>query len=130
MRTTALALLCATLVLAACGTEQSATDPEGSGETVPSSESPEPSAGSGSPAVEKAMADLARRLDVAADEIAVDSEEAVTWNDGSLGCAEKGMMYTQALVEGSRIVLSVDGTTYEYHSGGNREPFLCENPTQ
>ena len=33
------------------------------------------------------------------------SAAAVTWSDGSAGCPEPGMMYTQALVPGYRIVL-------------------------
>ena len=61
----------------------------------------------GSPTTREAVADLARRLHVAEDAIAVERVEEVTWNDGSLGCAEPGSMYTQALVAGSRITLSV-----------------------
>ena len=38
------------------------------------------------------------------------------------------MMYTQALVEGSLIVLRVDGKHYQYHAAKGRQPFLCENP--
>ena len=56
--------------------------------------------------------------------------EEVTWKDGSLGCAERGSMYTQALVDGQRIVLEADGSRYEYHSGADGSPFLCEEPTQ
>ena len=55
--------------------------------------------------------------------------QEVTWRDGSLGCAKPDLLYTQALVDGSRITLRVAGTTYEYHSGGSR-PFLCKNPTE
>jgi hypothetical protein len=40
------------------------------------------------------------------------------------------MSYTQALVDGQRIVLEVDGARYEYHSGAHRPPFLCEDPSQ
>jgi hypothetical protein len=39
------------------------------------------------------------------------------------------MRYTQAIVNGSKIVLEVDGVEYRYHQGGNRELFLCEQPT-
>lgn len=38
------------------------------------------------------------------------------------------MEYTQALVAGSRIVLSHGGVSYEYHQGGADNPFLGENP--
>lgn len=83
-----------------------------------------------SPAVAAAVADLAERQGVDAAEITVVSREEVTWRDGSLGCAEPGMSYTQALVDGTRIVLSLAGKDYEYHAGGGRSPFLCERPTQ
>ncbi len=88
---------------------------------------PDPAAG---PEVGRAVADLAERLGVAEHHVVVDRVEDVTWRDGSLGCAEQGRAYTQALVEGSRIVLTVGGRSYKYHSGGNRGPFLCERPTQ
>jgi hypothetical protein len=76
----------------------------------------------------EAIQDLSGRLGIQSGEIKVVSEKNVTWRDGSLGCPKPGMMYTQALVEGTLIVLRVDDTKYEYHSGGGRAPFYCENP--
>jgi hypothetical protein len=78
--------------------------------------------------VETATADLASRLEVDSADIEVISVEEVTWRDGSLGCPEPGMFYTQALVDGTRIVLGAGGRSYHYHAGGNRTPFLCEHP--
>ena len=75
--------------------------------------------------VEIAKADLAARLGVDAASITVVTAEAVTWPDGSLGCPQPGMSYTQVMVDGARIVLAVGGEEYAYHSGGNRSPFLC-----
>ncbi len=63
-------------------------------------------------------------------DIEVVSVEEVTWRDGSRGCAEPGMAYTQALIDGSRITLRVGTTTYEYHSGGSQPPSRCEKPTE
>ena len=153
-RTTALprALAAAALFLAVagCGSQgdDAATEPA-TGESA--SESPEPTpdetpdeteespmpsqtpggpGGTGGAAQEAAVADLAERLGVSAEDITVASTDAVTWRDGSLGCAAPDMMYTQALVEGTRIVLEADGQRYEYHAGGNRPAFLCEKPTQ
>lgn len=77
-----------------------------------------------------AVADLATRLGVDAASIEVVSEEEVTWRNGSLGCAKEGQMYTQALVDGTRIILRVDATDYEYHSGRGRSAFLCDAPTE
>lgn len=75
-----------------------------------------------------AVADLAGRLGIPDDEIVVVTEKNVTWRDGSLGCPKPGMMYTQALVEGTLIVLRADGRDYSYHSGAGKPPFYCENP--
>jgi hypothetical protein len=75
--------------------------------------------------VDIAVADLATRLDIDPTEIQIVSVEEVTWPDGSLGCPRPGMSYTQALVDGQLIVLSVDGTDYEYHSGRTGDPFYC-----
>lgn len=86
--------------------------------------------GASTPATRHAVADLSKRLGVGPDEIEVVRVEEVVWRDGSLGCAEPGMMYTQALVDGSRVVLSTGGRSYEYHAGGARKAFLCRNPTQ
>ncbi len=80
--------------------------------------------------VAAAVADLAARLGVGESVITVVSVEEVTWPDGSLGCPQPGMRYTQVLVNGSLILLEVDGVTYEYHSGGGRDPFYCPNPTE
>ena len=86
--------------------------------------------GPDSPQSRAAVADLAARLGVDADEVAVVAVEEVIWRDGSLGCAEQGRAYTQALVDGHRITLTVGEERYEYHDGGSRDPFLCETPTQ
>lgn len=75
--------------------------------------------------VEAAIADLTGRI---GDDtlIGVTSAFTLTWPDGSLGCPEPGMSYTQALVEGYRIELTADGATYAYHGALGQDPFLCE----
>jgi hypothetical protein len=65
-------------------------------------------------------------LNVPETDIEVVSSEAVTWNDGSLGCPQPGMAYVQVQVDGSLIRLRAGGRDYEYHSGGQRGPFLCQ----
>ncbi len=80
------------------------------------------------PLIAKAKADLADRLGISADDIETVSAEAVVWPDGSLGCPQPGMEYTQVLVDGAKIVLYAQGKTWEYHSGGTRDPFLCSTP--
>lgn len=78
--------------------------------------------------LEGAKEDLARRLDVAAAEVTVVTQEEIVWRNGALGCPEEGMMYTQALVDGSLLILEVDGQQYEYHgrAGGSLE--FCADP--
>jgi hypothetical protein len=80
--------------------------------------------------VQQAQQDLAKQLAVPVEQIEFVSFEDVLWPDGSLGCPQPGMAYTQVLVEGYRILLQYEGQTYAYHGGGNRPPFLCKNPQQ
>ncbi len=77
---------------------------------------------------EAARADLATQLGVSEGDIAITSAALVVWNDGSIGCPQPGMSYTQALVDGARITLLHAGTEYIYHQGGD-QPFLCEEPS-
>lgn len=53
------------------------------------------------------------------------SADRVTWNDGSWGCPAAGVGYTQAVVEGYRIVVEIDGQTYDYRFGAGPTPRLC-----
>lgn len=78
--------------------------------------------------VQVAKADLARRVDADPSEITLVEVREVTWRDGSLGCPQPGMRYTQALVNGSQITLEFGGQIYYYHSGGGRGPFYCASP--
>jgi hypothetical protein len=74
--------------------------------------------------------DAARRTDVPEAEITVRQAEAVTWNDGSLGCPEPGTVYTQALVDGYHIVLDADGELLDYRVGSGSDIRLCESPIE
>jgi hypothetical protein len=78
--------------------------------------------------VHQAQQDLAKRLNVPVESIEFGKFEDVLWPDGSLGCPQPGMAYTQVMVEGYRILLQYGGQVYAYHGGGDRLPFLCENP--
>ncbi|HEU0068085.1 MAG TPA: hypothetical protein VFQ26_02335, partial [Nitrospiraceae bacterium] len=51
--------------------------------------------------------------------ITVQSAQRVTWRDGSLGCPEPQMQYTQALVPGWRGILRVGDAIYDYHAAIN-----------
>jgi hypothetical protein len=78
--------------------------------------------------VARAIQDLASRLNITPEEIALVDVAEVVWRDGSLGCPQPGIMYTQALVDGMRIRLSAGEVIYHYHSSIRGQPFLCESP--
>lgn len=125
-----LAAIAVGLALTACADDPAPTQPEETAVDDPTTSEPAPVPGADAPDVRASVDDLASRLGVDAGAVTVVAVQEVTWSDGSKGCAKKGMMYTQSLIEGSRITLEADGTTYEYHSGGSGGPFLCERPTQ
>jgi hypothetical protein len=112
------------LLLVGCGAEADPPSGQESSVSQPRSSSTPPAGG----LVEQAKSDLAGRLGQPAAEITLVSAEEVTWRDAALGCPQPGMYYAQVLTNGSRIVLTAGGKQYHYHSGGQRAPFLCENP--
>jgi len=77
----------------------------------------------------QAEQDLAWRLAISVEQIQLVEVQSVTWPDKGLGCPQPGMVYTQIQVDGLLIRLRAGNRLYEYHSGGNRAPFLCEQPT-
>ncbi len=77
--------------------------------------------------VEQARADLAGRLKIPADQIVLVEFKSVEWPDGSLGCPQPGMAYTQVQVDGLLIRFQANSVLFDYHSGGVRPPFLCEH---
>jgi hypothetical protein len=62
---------------------------------------------------------------VLAQAITVQSAQRVTWRDGSLGCPERHVQYTQALVPGWRVVLRAGDKTFDYHAAANGHLMLC-----
>lgn len=73
--------------------------------------------------------DVQNRAGVAAEAIVLIRAEATTWNDGSLGCPQPGMFYTQALVDGYWVVLQVGDVVYDYRTSGTVYFVLCEQPS-
>jgi hypothetical protein len=125
MKRYAAVLVASVALLAAGGCGDTPTAPPAQEETVAEGEGPTPERAG---VTGDAVRDLSRRLDVGPEQITVVSAEEVTWRDGSIGCPQPGMMYTQSLTDGSRVVLEAGGRRYEYHAGGRRPAFLCENP--
>mgnify|MGYP000853431406 FL=1 len=104
--------------------------PEATTPAAPAEEVPMPQPPIMTDDVAFALNDLASRLGVAADAISVVRVEEVDWPDGSLGCPQPDMRYTQALVNGTFIQLRAGDQLYNYHSGGRRQPFLCTSKNE
>jgi hypothetical protein len=62
---------------------------------------------------------------VAREQLVIVRAEPVVWNDGSLGCPELGMEYTQALVNGYWVVIEASGQTYDFRVGSGGSFRLC-----
>jgi hypothetical protein len=75
--------------------------------------------------LDAALDDAARRASVDRASITIISAASVTWSDGSAGCPAPGVMYTQALVPGYRIVLQVGNQMLNYHAGRMGKPTFC-----
>jgi hypothetical protein len=71
------------------------------------------------------VADAAKRFKVAESAVVLTHAEQVTWNDGSMGCAEPGRMYTQALVPGFRVVAKTSGGELAYHTDTRGSAVSC-----
>jgi hypothetical protein len=73
------------------------------------------------------LADLLERTGSDRSMVEVIKSEFVVWSDGSLGCPQPGMMYTQALVDGYQVIFAVDGNTFDYHLSDRGAFVLCES---
>lgn len=60
---------------------------------------------------------LAKQLGVAADQVRIASVEQVDWPDGCLGIQRPGIMCTQIIVPGYRVILEASGKQYEFRTG-------------
>jgi hypothetical protein len=63
---------------------------------------------------------LAGRRGITPDDVVTRAVEAVTWPDACLGLRASGVFCAQVLTPGYRIILEVDGTTYEYRADTHR----------
>ena len=134
MKTLAGLLIIPLLVACAAGSGS----PPVSGRAIPSAE-PIPSDGAlppggsdGLPAdmLEDVIALAEEETGVDRSEIHVVLAEAVTWSDGSIGCPEAGMMYTQALVPGYRVILDIAGEELAFHAPESGEFKPCRSPIE
>ncbi len=74
----------------------------------------------------QAVADLAGRLGVPADQVTVVRVDPVDFADASLGVPEPGQVYAQVITPGVVIVLAADGVQYEYHGGDGRVVYAAD----
>jgi hypothetical protein len=140
-----------TLVVAACGaddTSESTTLPptsasEASTSTVPERQERDPAdlpervpADDGTTVtgevpnelLDPVIADAASRAGVDAATVTVVTAQEMMWPDGSLGCAEPGGIYTQAIVPGYWVIVEAGGVAYDYRLDDNGFFKLCTSP--
>ena len=113
--------------LAACGPDPNATGPTNESivrspaNLTPKQESSPPKTAVPKGILDPILKDAAKLANVPGEQLVIVRAESVVWNDGSLGCPEPGMMYTQALVNGYWVIIDAAGRTYDYRvdSGGS-----------
>ncbi len=103
------------------------TSPTAPGQT-PATPHPTPADVLDLPGVREAIEAEAARTGVPVDQVTVAGYADVTWPDGSLGCPQPGMMYTQALVPGRHLELAVNGDVASYHAAADHGFSYCADP--
>lgn len=78
--------------------------------------------------VQHCKQELANKLGIDQEAISLVSAEEVMWPSGAMGCPSPDRMYTQALIEGVRIVLEANQKQYSYHASKNGVPSYCPRP--
>lgn len=77
--------------------------------------------------LERILVDAAARSGLDDSALAIIQDQAVVWPDGSLGCPQPGMMYTQALVDGYHVLVQAGETVLDYRATQRGSFVLCEN---
>jgi hypothetical protein len=123
MRRVLFVLVFFVLMLTACAAEVGATEEPSTPETEETSaptesatEAPTESPAELTPVEDAVVARLAENLGIAPEEITVVSTEEVEWPDGCLGIQMEGLMCTQAIVPGFRVILDANGREVEYRT--------------
>lgn len=130
-----IAALASALLIAACAAGPAATPSMAEEQPIPDPTATDDTAEPTPPMADITEQGLAALVARAAEEAGVDigevrvvTAEEVTWPDGSLGCPEPGMSYTQALVPGFRVVLEIGGDELNFHAAQGGEFRFCEDP--
>ena len=85
----------------------------------------------GKTAVNAAIAAVMKDLNVDANQVKIIAVEAVEWPNGCLGIQRMGVLCTQAIVPGYRVILEASGKQYEYHTnetGSIALPAVAQTP--
>ncbi|HZB94978.1 MAG TPA: hypothetical protein VE268_03365 [Herpetosiphonaceae bacterium] len=71
---------------------------------------------------------LSKKTGVDTSKLVLTAKDALDWPDSALGCPAPGMMYSQIVTPGFKLVYSDGAKTYEVHTdrSGNRA-VLCQN---
>src|SRR5262245_25196267 len=75
--------------------------------------------------LEPILKEAAKLANVLRQQLQIVRAEAVVWNDGSLGCPEPGMQYTQALASGYWVVVKSAERTYDFRVRRDGSFRLC-----
>ena len=75
--------------------------------------------------LECVLKEAAALANVAPEQLVILRAESVIWNDGSLGCPDPGMLYTQAQVNGYWVVIDAAGRKYDFRVGSRGNFRLC-----
>ena len=76
--------------------------------------------------LESILDDLMAQEGLQREAIEVERSEYVIWPDGSLGCPEPGVMYTQAQVPGYWVVLRAGDRQYDYRASEKGQFRRCK----
>lgn len=78
--------------------------------------------------LEAIVTEAAERAGATEQDVHVIAAERVTWNDGSIGCPDPGMAYTQALVPGYRVVVEFGKEELHFHATESGDFRFCDEP--
>ena len=70
-------------------------------------------------------ADASKRTGMPTEYLVVTNAWRRTWNDGSLGCPQPGMGYTQALVPGWQVIVAAGERSLDYHLSDRGAFIVC-----
>jgi hypothetical protein len=108
-------LVCSGVLLLACAAPAQVESPAMTVKGPPSLQS----------VVEAVLNDAVKVTGRDRDALDVLSAESVTWPDGSLGCPQPELMYTQALVPGFRVRIKAGERVLDYHASQQGRWILC-----